>query len=202
MRFPRGKEGEGGRTWWLVLTSGGFHPAEILGQETLREEPSVSSIPLPQPFTSCHTGPGRGAPKQSGCKPLISKPSFLLRDPLVFLLSIQGLLRFRENMFHLLHFLTEKWGPRGDLAARETGFKERGIWGVSSYKAKMKTSLRDSVTVHLVDISTGQFCKMIDRSVVSPQSPLGLDLPIDADGGNLSALLFAGTASLSSGGTR
>lgn len=105
-------------------------------------------------------------------------------------------------MFHLLHFLTEKWGPRGDLAARETGFKKRGIWGVSSYKAKMKTSLRDSVTVHLVDISTGQFCKMIDRSVVSPQSPLGLDLPIDADGGNLSALLFAGTASLSSGGTR
>lgn len=150
MRIPRGKEGEGGGTWWLVLTSRGFHPAEILVQERLKEEPSVSSIPLPQPSMSCHTGPGRGAPKQTGHKPLISKPSFLFRDPLVFFLSIQGLLWFRENKFHLLHFLTEKWGPCRDLAARETGFKKRGIWGVNSYKPKMKKSLRDSVTIHLV----------------------------------------------------
>lgn len=142
MRFPRGKEGEGGRTCWLVLTSGGFHPAEILVQETLGEEPSVSSIPLPQPFTSCHTGPGRGALKQSGCKPLISKLSFSFRDPLVFLLSIQGLLWFRKNKFHLLHFLTEKWGLCRDLAAREPGFKKRGIWGFNSYNPKWKKPSR------------------------------------------------------------
>jgi hypothetical protein len=132
-----------------MLTAGDFHPAEKSVQETLGEEPCVSSIPFPQAFTSCHILPGKGAPS-SGSEPPFPEPSFLFRKPLIFLPSTQGLVWVQKVC--LLHFLMETEPPR-DSANREHGFKRRGTWN-PFLKTQNEKRLGEITIVHLVEVNT------------------------------------------------